>query len=332
MIEATRILARFLSVGTFWKILLANALLVACAVMLVPDALHGLQPDLSSLGVLVVVTGATLLANAVLLRLALAPLTELERAAERVAGGDLQARARVSPLADRPLAELTRTFNRMVQSVEAQRQLGRDVASQAIADADEAKRRASRDLRDDSAQALTSALLRLRGIRSLQDPAARDQALEEVRVALAEVIDRLRSLAGQLSPSGLELLGVDQVIESYATAAVCGSGLRLTLARASLRGALAPEAELELLRVVEDVIDRAVVQAASVLRVGMAREEGHAVVTVQRDGSAPAFAEPGDRSLFALRERASYFGGTIEVSTTAGETRVEVRFPLNPIR
>ena len=328
MIERARVLNRFLSVGTYWKILLANALIVACAVLIAPDALHVLRPNVSSVAVLGAVTGITLIVNAVVLRLALAPLTELERAAERVASGDLAARARLSPLADRPLAGLTHTFNRMVQSVEAQRQRGRDVASRVLLDAEEEKHRLSRDLRDDSAQALTSALLRLRGIKTMQDDAARDVAVEEVRTSVAEVIDQLRSLAGQLRPSGLDLLGLDQVLESYAADAARGTGIRVTVSRESLRGALPPGAELELLRIAREVVDRALRQAESSLRLDIGRTGRSAVVAISRDGTGAIFASFDDATLFALRERASYFGGSIEFSRATAATTVRVCFPL----
>lgn len=330
MISGERVVARFLGLGTFWKILLANVLVAGGAVMLAPAALRGLQPEASALAVLVLVAAITLVVNAVLLRLALAPLTELERAAERVAAGELQTRARLTPLADGPLAALTRTFNRMVESLETQRQLGRHVAFEVLADADEARRRLSRDLRDDSAQVLISALLRLRGIKALDDPDARERALDEVRASLTEVIERLRTLAGELQPSGLDLLGVDQVIESYATATAREKPVRVTVTRESLRGALAPEAETELLRIVEEIVDRAIAQARSRVQVAIHRVDGCAAVTVQRDGNGSVLPAEEDRLLFASRERASYFGGRIDVYSADGERSVRVRFPLTP--
>ena len=329
MVDAARMLTRFLGVGTFWKILLANVLIVAGALLLAPDAMHVMRPGLSQFGVLAAVTLITLVVNAVVLRIALAPLTELERAAERVANGDLTVRARVSPLADRPLAGLAYTFNRMVQSVEAQRQQGRDVASRVLTDSEETKHRLSRDLRDDTAQTLTSALIRLRGIKSIDDHDAREAAVDDVRSAIAEVIDQLRSFAGQLRPSSLDLLGVDQVIESYAADAARGTGIRVAVMRESLRGLLPPGAELELLRVVQALVDRALVQSDSTLHLDLRREGPDVVVGVTADGGKAIFQPADHAALFALRERASYFGGSIDVSNAPGEATARVRFPLN---
>lgn len=322
------VIARFLAVGTFWKILLANALVVAAALLLAPASLYALQPSLSSFEVLAVVIVATLLANALVLRLALAPLTELERAADRIAGGDLAARARLSPLADRPLAELTRTFNRMVENVEVQRRLGREVASRALTDSEESKQRLSRDLRDDTAQALASVMIRLRAVKALDDAVARERALDEVRESMTLVIDQLRSFSSQLRPSGLDLLGVDQLIESYASAAGREAGVRVQVERESLRGTLAPAAELELLRLAEDLVDRAVDAARAGVSIDIRRDATAVLVTIRSDaGNGPSGADPAP-GLFALRERASYFGGTIEVPADAGAATVRIRFPM----
>ncbi|HEX6587732.1 MAG TPA: HAMP domain-containing protein [Longimicrobiales bacterium] len=323
------LVARFLAVGTFWKILLANALVVAAAVLLAPESLYVLQPNLSSLEVLVVVIVVTLLANALVLRLALAPLTELERAADRVAGGDLAARAQLSPLADRPLAELTRTFNRMVENVEAQRRLGREVASRALTDSEESKRRLSRDLRDDTAQSLASVMIRLRAVKSLDDAAARERAIDDVRDSMTIVIDQLRSFSSQLRPSGLDLLGVDQLIESYAEAAGRDAGVRVQVERESLRGALPPAAELELLRIAEEVVDRAVDTAKSAVAIDIRRDGGYVAVTIRCDGGNCLRAGSSAAGLFALQERASYFGGTIDVPIEGGASSVRIRFPMN---
>ncbi len=320
--------ARFLAVGTFWKILLANALVVAAAVLLAPESLYVLQPNLSSFEVLAVVIVFTLLANALVLRFALAPLAELERAADRVAAGDLGARARLSPLADRPLTKLTRTFNRMVESVEAQRRLGREVASRALSDSEESKQRLSRDLRDDTAQALATVMIRLRAIKALDDAAAREHELDEVRETMTLVIDQLRSFSSQLRPSGLERPAVDQLIDAYAAAAGREAGVRVQVERHSLRGALPPAAELEFLRLTQDLVDRAVVAARSAVAVEIRRDASVVDVTIRSDGGSASLATSPTAALFALRERASYFGGTIEVPAGNGVSTVSIRFPM----
>lgn len=324
------LLRRVLAVGTFWKILLANAAIVAGAVVLVPDATHALQRDVPLLVLLGAVTGVTLLANAFVLRLALEPLLELERAATRVAAGEPGTRARLSPFADRPLAELTRTFNRMVQTVEAQRERSRQIASRALTDAEEAKRRLSHELRDDTAQTLTMALIRLRALKAVDDLTERERTIDEVRDAIAGVIEQLRSFAGQLRPAALDLLGLDQVIEAYATGAAGGTDIRVSIERAALRGALSPEAEIAFLRIAQEAIDGAFARATTRVHLRLQRTADHVIITAVDDGAVdPGGQADFEAALFAMRERASYFGGTMSVSPAGSGTTVRAGFPLN---
>jgi aspartate carbamoyltransferase catalytic subunit len=70
--------------------------------------------------------------NAVILRVALRPLDELERTAARVQRGELDRRAPVSPVADRELERLRRTFNAMLDTAAAYRARLREVAARAL--------------------------------------------------------------------------------------------------------------------------------------------------------------------------------------------------------
>lgn len=322
---------RFLAVGTFWKILLANALVVTAALLLVPEAVHASRLDRSALVLLLIVTVATLLVNGTVLRLALAPLIELESAAERVAAGDLGARARLSPLADKPLARLTHTFNRMVANVQAERDRVRAIASRTVNDAEQINRRLSRDLRDDTAQNLATVLIRLRGLKIEPEAAARERIIDEIRDAIGAVIQQVQSLAGRLRPSALDLLGVDAVVEAYATAAAHRTGRRLVVEADALRGVLPPEAELGLLRVVQESIDRALENAQTEVRVRLRREAAGVLVTVEADGCIDgATHQGGEPPLFAMEERASYFGGSVRrTQGSLGGPRLTIHFPLN---
>lgn len=331
MAPAFVLLRRFLAVSTFWKILLANALVVACALLIMPEATHALRLDRSSLMLLVIVTGVTLLVNGAVLRLALAPLIELESAAERVASGDLAARAQLSPLADKPLAKLTHTFNRMVGNVQAERERVRAIASRTVNDVEETNRRLSRDLRDDTAQNLATLLIRLRTLKTESEAAARERTIDEMRDAIGGVIQQIQSFAGRLRPSALDLLGVDAVVEAYAMAASERTGRRLVVEADELRGVLPPEAELGLLRVVQESIDLALANAESEVRIRLRHEASAVLVIIEDDGRMDGSRHPcGEAPLFAMEERASYFGGSVRSTRgSLGGPRLTIHFPLD---
>ncbi|HEX8904357.1 MAG TPA: hypothetical protein VF771_05915, partial [Longimicrobiaceae bacterium] len=102
-----------LRVPLFYKILIANAVLVLVGTLfgtLVTARYVRDEPGRPLLGVagLLALIGiaVTLLVNAVILRVALRPLDDLERTAARVQRGELDRRAPVSPVADRELDRL----------------------------------------------------------------------------------------------------------------------------------------------------------------------------------------------------------------------------------
>src|SRR5688572_28433802 len=115
---ATGVVRWLLRVPLFYKILIANALLVLVGAVLgitlttqFVRAEPGRSPIALAGALALGGVGATVLVNALILRVALRPLDALEAAAARVQEGDLDARAALSPVADRELERLTSTFN-----------------------------------------------------------------------------------------------------------------------------------------------------------------------------------------------------------------------------
>jgi len=110
-------LRTLLRVRLFTKILVANSVLVMLAALAgVLAGAHlatGGERRALAVAVPVILAGIalTILVNAIILRLALHPLHQLERAAERVREGELAVRAPRSALADRDLARLAEAFN-----------------------------------------------------------------------------------------------------------------------------------------------------------------------------------------------------------------------------
>ena len=99
-------LRELLRIRLFTKILVANAVLVSLAALAGAlagaELAEGSERQAFAVAVPVVLAGLvlTILVDAVILQLALDPLHQLERVAQRVRGGDLSARAPESAFAD----------------------------------------------------------------------------------------------------------------------------------------------------------------------------------------------------------------------------------------
>jgi two-component system sensor histidine kinase UhpB len=327
----------------FYKILVANCAIVVLGAVLGTAAARRLErPDAAELPAVLVVgvlaaagVAVTLLVNALILRVALAPLQQLEATAGRVSAGDLDARAPRSALADRELDRLTSIFNGMLDSLALYRQRLRDTAARALRAEEEERLRIARELHDDTAQTLAALLIRLRLMRNVEGEAAR-AALEELRVQLGEAIERVRRFARGLRPPALDDLGLVPALEAHVRGLVESGGVPIRLEAEPIVSALSPEAELALYRIAQEALSNAVRHAgASEVRLAIRRAGDEVRLTVTDDGAGfdpEALGEARERGLglFGMHERAAYVGGAVEVRARPGAgTTVEARVPVH---
>ncbi len=336
-----RLLRALLRVPLFYKILIANAALVLFGALLgstltasyVRAMPRGSIVDLAS-AFAVAGVGATVLVNAVILRLALQPLELLERSAARVQAGDLDARAPLSPMADRELEQLTRTFNGSLDAAAAYRERLREVAARALYAAEEERKRIARELHDETAQLLAALLIRIRVVRNASDPAALEVLLDDMRREIGAALDGVRRFARGLRPPALDELGLIPAIESHIRSVGEVAGFPVRLEAEGVDAELSPEAELAVYRIVQEALSNVVRHAgATHAVVQLRREPEQLVVTVQDDGrgfDAVRVRSAGGLGLFGMSERAAYLGGRVDVrSSPGGGTRVLAEIPLS---
>lgn len=330
-LTSNKLVRAFLRVPLFWKILLANAVIVA-AVVLSCDWLRVGQAGFGF--VLAGGIALSMLANAAILKLALRPLAALEDVAGRVSGGDVNARVEASPLADRDLEELRLTFNSMLESGTVYRSRLREVAARALAATEEERKRIARELHDGIAQSLAALRIRLRVARAVQDDAARSQLLEQISAEMGEAMEELRRIARGLRPPALDMLGLAPAIESHARNIADATGMAMDLQLEDLGHRLPPDSELALYRVVQEALSNVAKHSgADTFRVRLGAENSHVFAHVEDNGRGfdvtAAMSDNGGLGLFGMQERASYVGGTVEIESEPGAgARVHVLVPV----
>jgi two-component system, NarL family, sensor histidine kinase UhpB len=330
--RGVRALLRF---PLFYKILVANAVIVVAVVAVAAAILH---PNLTADGgklLALVAAGlvVSIASNGLIVRLALSPLARLERTAEKVQAGDMSARVEPSELADAEMERLTATFNTMLASGDHYRQRLREVAARALSAQEEERKRIARELHDGTAQTLAALRVRLRIARSLEDGEARNQLLERISGDLGEAAEELRRIAQGLRPPALDMLGLAPAIESYARGVGETAGVTTALDLQPVEGLLSPDAELALYRIVQEALSNVARHSnAGTVRVRLEREQRSVTARIEDDGrgfGVRAEMTNGGLGLYGMQERAAYVGGSVEIESEPGRgVRVRVTIPV----
>ena len=136
------------------KVMGANGLIIAVAVVLVGNGLWG-----NAQGELLIVLGALLVAcivNFFLVRVALSPIQQLEQVAERVSAGDFGARAFPSLVSDPQLSKLSDTVNLLLDSLAAERRRIQKLGVEVVTAQDTERARIAAELHESIAQTLAA--------------------------------------------------------------------------------------------------------------------------------------------------------------------------------
>ncbi|MFF4102826.1 HAMP domain-containing sensor histidine kinase [Streptomyces sp. NPDC001903] len=292
----------------YWRIFLMNAGVLAAVVALLLGPVTVSTPVL--FGEALVLLGglaAMLVVNAVLLKVGLAPLARLNRA---MATADLLKPAtRPTVSGGGEVAGLTRTFNAMLDRLEAERA----TSSGRVLTALEAERkRIAQELHDEIGQTLTAVLLQLKH--------AADRAPEPVRTDLHQAqettrasLDEIRRIARRLRPGVLEELGLLSALRSLAgefTTPRLGVTAHITPGLPHLD----PAAELVLYRIAQEGLTNAARHS------GATRVEVHlrplprgGVGLLVRDNGHGLGEAPEGAGIRGMRERSLLIGAELDV-------------------
>lgn len=222
-----------------------------------------------------------------------------------------------------------------VAQLEAYRLSARALAARVL-NAQEGERvRISRELHDDTGQALTLLLVRLQLIEnSSGEPAVRHE-LAELRRLVGETLDGVRRLAVHLGPGVLEDLGLRSAIEWLADRVTIEAGLVVELRIEGDCDSVDPEVAVAVFRVAQEALTN-VVRHAEARRVKL-RLTAHAEaleLAVIDDGRGfvveDARARPGSSiGLFGMTERIALVDGRLEIESTPGEgTKIRASVPI----
>jgi len=311
-------------VSLFARIFLLNALvLVAAAALLVFGPVTVSTPAL--LGeVLVLAAGLVvmLIANAVLIRVGLAPLGRLTRAMTTIdllkPGPRLQARGHGE------IAELIRTFNSMINRLEAERGYSSAIALSAQ---ESERRRVAQELHDEVGQSLTAVLLGLKRVADQSPPEVREE-LVQVQETTRSTLDEIRRIARRLRPGVLEELGLVSALKSLIAEISAQTDVRISRAFDKFLPELDAETELVVYRVAQEGLTNTVRHAgADEVELSLRARPSRVELTVRDNGRGIGTSAEG-AGIRGMRERALLVGADLavgQVSPKGTEVKLVVK-------
>ncbi|BCL24496.1 HAMP domain-containing sensor histidine kinase [Streptomyces tuirus] len=306
----------------FWRIFLLNALvLIAATALLLGPVTVSTPVLLTEAAVLTVGLAAMLVANALLLRVGLAPLQRLTRAMTTI--DLLRPGQRPAVGGQGEVAELITTFNTMVDRLEEERA----TSSARVLSAQEAeRRRVAQELHDEVGQTLTAVLLELERVAGQAPPGLREE-VRQVQETTRAGLDEVRRIARRLRPGVLDELGLASALKSLATD-FGGPGLSV---RHRLDADLPPlgrEAELVLYRVAQEGLTNVARHArARHAEIALRRAGPGVELCVRDDGHGTGDAAEG-AGIRGMRERALLVGaGLVLGPGPGGGTEVRLIVP-----
>lgn len=343
-VRGSRLATAILGLPLFLKVLVANCLIVVLGVGLgtwftlrfVESPDNAVHWGAVALMVVVAIAGSVIINSGVLV-LALQPLHSLERTVDQIAAGDLDARAQPVLFRDPEVERLGETVNSMLDVLRQHRDQLQTMSVQVLGAQEEERKRIARELHDETAQSLTTMLVRLKMLeRARGDEELRTQ-LQELRELIVATLEGVRKLAVDLRPTTLDNLGLVPALEAYIEAWRAHGLANVEFAASGFAGRPRLEARVELVlyRVIQETLTNVAKHAeASKVQVTLRRTDGGVLAAIRDNGQgfdADAVMHSRERGLglFGMQERLALVSGQLVLdSAPGGGTTVTARVPV----
>ncbi|MDO9070854.1 MAG: GAF domain-containing sensor histidine kinase, partial [Deltaproteobacteria bacterium] len=205
----------------------------------------------------------------------------------------------------------------------------RRLASQLLSIQEKERRRVARELHDELGQALTVLKINLVAI---EDKLAPDQQhlkanCEHMLSYIDTVIENVRRLSWDLSPSSLEDLGLSAALGYLADETCRNHNMQCTVVMDEIDHLFTPEIQINIYRIFQESLTNVVKHArASLVSVNVAREDGKVSFTIRDNGRGfnlqqAMSGKVAKRSLglTAMNERALMARGSLQITSRRGQ-------------
>ena len=309
----------------FWRIFVLNAavLIAATVLLLVGPVTVSTPVVLTEALILSLGLVAMLVANAILLRVGLAPLQRLTRAMTTI--DLLRPDPRPEVAGHAGIADLFTAFNTMLDRLESERATSN---ARALSAQESERHRIAQELHDEVGQTLTAVLLELKRVG--------DQVPEPLRADVRQVqeitrgsLDEIRRIARRLRPGVLEELGLVSALKALTSEVSAHAGFVVRRTFDPELPDLGHEGELVLYRVAQEGLTN-VARHASAHTVDVTvrtAHDGGIDLLIRDDGVGLNGAAEG-AGIRGMRERALLVGAKLTLRTVQkGGTELTLSVP-----
>jgi len=298
------------------KVMGANALIIAVALVLVGNGLWG-----ENQGELVVVLGAlsvVCIVNLVLVRVALSPINQLEEVAERVSAGDFGARALPSLVSDPQLSRLSDTVNVLLESLAAERRRIQKLGVEVVTAQDTERSRIAGELHESIAQTLAAVRFQLSAASAGTGDAAMQNSLATVRGMIGKVMEEVRNISQSLHPRLADDLGLVIALEELAQRTGERSGLKVKVTANIGQNRVPTGVGATLFRVAQESLKNAEARAATgTAEILLYANDGAICLEVSDDNqeldSGKPMVDNSGTGLATIRDRVALTGGVMRI-------------------
>jgi two-component system sensor histidine kinase UhpB len=318
---------RLAALPLYWRVFATNAalLFLAFLVLVFAPVTVSVPPELTELVALLAGLVVILAINLLVLRPVFRPLDELAETMRRHDPLSPGRRARVD--GDPSVEALARTFNEMLERMEAER---RESAHRALMVQEAERARIARELHDEVGQTLTGVMLQVEGLAAVIPDELREQ-LDELRETARVGTEEVRRIARRLRPEALEDLGLQSALSALATRVA--DQAHIDVARhLDARLELSQQQELVVYRVAQEALTNVVRHAdAEHVELRLDRDDANAILRVRDDGRGVSGADLASSSgIRGMRERAMLIGAQLAIAPRSGRgTEVQLTIPLD---
>jgi two-component system sensor histidine kinase UhpB len=234
---------------------------------------------------------------------------------------------------------LGETLNSMLDVLQEHRKLLQKMSEQVLAAQEDERKRIARELHDETAQALTTLLIRLKILEKARTATEMRGQIDELRELTAQTLEAVRKMAVELRPATLDDLGLLAALEAYTESYRSRIPVRVSFNADGFEdreGRLPPQIELVLYRVVQEALTNVAKHAnAQEVRVALSRRPEDVVATVIDDGQGfkvedMMLSRERGLGLFGMQERLALVRGQLVIDSAPDRgTTVNARVPLH---